>query len=317
MRGGAELTICLDGGDKPLPVQRGCACRGDAGLAHVACQAQAAAHKGAGGRNHAWAVCPTCGQFYTGGMRLGLARELVRRLEKRGPEDCHRLAARSNLGQALKDAGDLCGAEVLLRDVLAIRRRVWGRANPATRETAGTLAGVLKQQGHHAGAAALYREVLAATPAKEQESGNTLATKSNLANALSRMGDHAEAEALLRGVQSTQERLHGPDDARMLTTAAQLGSALHNQGKHAEAEAVYRPTLAAQRRVMGPEHPRTLMTASNLAISLVDHGQHTEAAEILRGLLAVEQRTKGPGHAATQATALLLSTVQEAVSTTQ
>ena len=30
------------GGDEPLPTQRGCACRGDTGLAHVACQAQAA-----------------------------------------------------------------------------------------------------------------------------------------------------------------------------------------------------------------------------------------------------------------------------------
>jgi len=36
-------TICLDGGDEPLPIQGGCGCRGDAGLAHVACQAGVAA----------------------------------------------------------------------------------------------------------------------------------------------------------------------------------------------------------------------------------------------------------------------------------
>ena len=27
--------ICLDGGEDPEPIQCGCACRGDAGLAHV------------------------------------------------------------------------------------------------------------------------------------------------------------------------------------------------------------------------------------------------------------------------------------------
>ena len=309
-------TICLDGGDEPLPLQRGCACRGDAGLAHVACQAQAAAHKGAGGWNLAWAQCPTCGQRYMGAMRLGLAREAVRRLEKRALEDGgNLLAARVNLGQALNEAGDLAEAEALLRDVLAIGRRAYGRTNPATRDTARNLADVMRRQGHHAEAAALYREILAATPAKEQEDNSTLVTKANLAATLSDMGDHAEAEALLRGVQATQERLYGPADARTLTTAVQLGVALHTQGKHAEVEAVYRPTLAAQRRVLGPEHPHTLTTAHNLAGCLYHQGQHAEAVELLQGALAVEQRTNGLGHADTLRAASLLAMVQEAAST--
>ena len=310
-----SCTICLDGGDAPLPMQRGCACRGDAGLAHVACQARAAAHKGAGGWNQAWAVCPTCGQPYTGGMQLGLAHEAVRQLEKRGPEDDDCLCARRNLCDALMDAGDLGGAGVLLREVLAIRRRVWGRTDPATRNTACVLAIVLKRQGHHAGAVALYREFLAATPAEEQESESTLAAKGNLAIALSAMGDHAEAEALLRGVHATKERLHGPDDARTLTTAVQLGAALQRQGKDAEAEAIHRPALAAQRHVLGPDHPRTLTAASNLALCLFTQGQHAEAEELLRGVLAAEQRTKGPNHAATLQTASVLATMLEAAST--
>ena len=311
-----SCTICLDGRDEPLPVQRGCACRGAAGLAHVACQAQAAACKGAGW-DPAWARCPTCGQAYTGGMQLGLAHEVVRRLEKRGPEDHHHLVAQASLGQALKDAGDLAGAEVLLRDVLAIRRRVWGRASPATLETAGTLALVLNDQGHHAGAAALFREILAATPAKEQEGQNTLGAKGNLATALSMMGDHAEAEALLRGVHATRVRLHGPADARTLTTAMQLGEELLFQGKHAESEAICRPTLAAQRRILGPEHPDTLLTARYLARCVFVQSQHAEVEELLQGLLAAHQRTKGPGHADTLRAASSLASVQEAVSNAQ
>ena len=312
-----SCTICLDGGDAPLPVQRGCACRGDAGLAHVACQARAAAHKGAGGWNDAWAACPTCGQRYTGGMRLGLAHEAMRRLEKRAPEDGDHLTARRNLGEALQDAGDLAASEALLRDVLAIRRRVGGRTNPSTRATARILADVLALQGHHAEAVALYREVLAATPAKEQESESTLANKANLAATLSEMGDQAEAEALLRGVQATQERLHGPDDARTLQTASMLGGVLEDQGKYAEAEAVFRPTLAALGRVLGPEHPQTLTTAYNLARCLHRQGQHAGAEELLQVVLAAEQRTKGPGHTGTLRTASTLAAVQEAASTTQ
>ena len=280
-------TICLDGGDEPLPVQRGCACRGDAGLAHVACQARAAAHKGAGGCNSAWERCPTCGQNYTGSMQLGLAHELMRRLEKSAPEDGHLLAARHNLGQALKDAGDLAAAGVLLRDVLAVRRRVFGRSHPSTRAAATTLADVLDLQGRHAEAVVLYRESLAATPADEQEDGNTLADKANLAGALSKTGEHAEAEALLRGVLATEERLHGPGDARTLQAAELLGAALRDQGRHAEAEAVYRPTLAAQRRVLGPEHPRTLTTAHNLAGCLANQDQHAEAERLLQDMLTV------------------------------
>jgi tetratricopeptide (TPR) repeat protein len=196
------------------------------------------------------------------------------------------LAAQSNLGQALDKADEYVEAEVTLRDFLAIRRRVYGRTDPATRTTAGMLTGVLAGQGHHARAAAQHREVLAATPAKEHEDGNTLAAKANLASALSKMGDHAEAEALLRGAHATVERLHGPADARTLMAAVQLGIVLFRQGKHAEAEAVYRPMLAARRRVLGPEHPGTLAVADNLAICLAYQGQHAEAEELLQGVLA-------------------------------
>ena len=304
-------TICLEGGEDPLPLQCGCACRGEAGLAHVACKAAVAARRGAGW-NKAWAVCLTCGQFYTGGMQLGLARELVRLMEVRPPGDDDRLLARRNLGQALLEAGDLAGAEVLLRDVLAVCCRVDGQSHPDTRAVATTLADVLERQGRHAEAAALHRETLAATPAGEQDHGNTLADKGNLANALSKMGEHAEAEALLRGVLATEERLHGPGDARTLQTAALLGCELRDQGKHAEAVAVHRPTLAAQRRVLGSEHPQTLLTAFDLALALGEQGQHAEAEELLQDVLQVEQRTIGTGHVDTLQTAAKLAEVRAA-----
>ena len=269
-------TVCLEGGDEPLPIQCGCACRGDAGLAHIACRANVAGHKSRG-CNLAWEFCPTCDQRYTGRMRMGLAREIVRRMEGRAPQDVHRLTARQNLGQALHAAGEHGEADVLLRDVLATFHRWVGPAHSGTRTARMALANGLLRQNRHAEAAPVLREMLAATPAKEQEHPNTLAAKANLAGALSEMGNHAEAEVLLRGVRATQDRLYGAEDARPLVTATMQGEELQAQGRDAEAEAIYRPTLALQQRVLGREHPSTLHTMHSLAVSLHRQGSHTEA----------------------------------------
>ena len=291
-------TICLEGSDEPLPVQCGCACRGDMGLAHVACRAKLAAHKGVGW-NQAWDECPTCGQWHTGGMQMGLARELVRRTERRAQGDHDRLLARGNLARALCEAGECVEAEALLQDVLSVRRRVYGRAHSATRAAGNSLANVLMYQGQHTEGMALLWEVLAATPAKEQETEITLTTKANLADSLSRMGEHSKAEELLCNANATEERLHGPDDARTLQTASMLGRALEVQGKHAEAEAVYRPTLAARRRVLGPDHPHTLRSMHNLAILLGEQGKHAEASQLFRSALEGRRRALGHEHALT------------------
>ena len=75
-------TICLDGGIEPVPIQRGCGCRGDAGLAHVACIAEMN-HQKRLGHHNGWHNCDTCGQRYTAAMQLGLAREVVKRNKNR------------------------------------------------------------------------------------------------------------------------------------------------------------------------------------------------------------------------------------------
>ena len=303
-RGGHKLacveppccTICLQGGDDPLPTQRGCACRGAAGLAHVACLAQAAAHKGAGHNVEAWSMCATCGEWYTGATQLALARKLAQLLERRAPEDVHQLYARANLGQALLYEGKLGEAEVLLRDVLAIHRRVQKRASPAARHVANILSDVLNAQGQSAEAVTLCRETLADTPAKEQNDRYTLALESNSACTLAMMGDDpAKAETLLRGVLATQERLHGPLSAQALHTSSLLGHALQGQGKHAEALVAFQSALAAQGRILGPDHPHTLGTAQRLARSLVNQGQPAVGAATGRaGGAAAHKGPRGP-----------------------
>ena len=73
-------TVCLEG--VPSPIQMGCACRGDQGLAHVKCRAEVARRSDDW---LDWQRCTTCGQRFTGAMLRGLAEAWVRRTANRRP----------------------------------------------------------------------------------------------------------------------------------------------------------------------------------------------------------------------------------------
>ena len=63
--------VCLD--SDPPPIQSGCACRSDTGLAHVGCLVEKAVSQQPHRGNAVWWECQTCGQKFTGAMRMGLA----------------------------------------------------------------------------------------------------------------------------------------------------------------------------------------------------------------------------------------------------
>ena len=98
----AECNICLERDDLLIPL--GCACRGKSAYGHLACRAKAAMSRGIQEWD-AWHTCDTCKQDFTGAMQLGLARRWIQhtRCLKRGDEN--RLAAETNLGNALIASG--------------------------------------------------------------------------------------------------------------------------------------------------------------------------------------------------------------------
>ena len=128
--GRPQCVICLD--SDPPPIQSGCACRSDAGLAHVECKLTSAAaqvrHRG----TRVWSECQTCGQKYTGTMRTALAEARWARARGEASEasqasqaetSAERLAAASNLAHARQSDGQYADAERIFRDVLAALRR--------------------------------------------------------------------------------------------------------------------------------------------------------------------------------------------------
>ena len=266
-------TICLDGGDDPLPIKRGCGCRGDAGLAHVGCLAEANTHKMAG-FHEGWHTCSTCMQHYTGssGMQLGLAQDLERRLRPRPRRDHDRMCAVQLVGNALMQAGKHAEAVPMLRESLAAYTAVYGNTHL-----------------------------------------NTWGTSKTLATALGALGKHTEAEALFNRVAAAQERTLGKEHQETMNTKAYLAGFLFSAGKHREAVPLLRNALAALRRAHGDGHVDTMNTASNLGAALLhlpDGG--AEAEVVARDVLAVRKRVLGDGHRDTMCAHLLVAEAAEA-----
>ena len=95
----ACCIICLD--SDPPPIQSGCACRSDTGLAHLGCLIEKAVSQQAHRGFEVWWECQTCGQDFTGAMRTGLGEAWWSRVCDQAEESAERLSAANNLAQSL------------------------------------------------------------------------------------------------------------------------------------------------------------------------------------------------------------------------
>ena len=132
---GGACIICLDA--SPPPIQSGCACRGDSGLAHIACLVRAAASQQAQRGNETWRQCQTCKQDYTGAMQTGLAEAWRSRVAGQAAESDERLAAEYTLASSLVQRGKAVEAEPMFRKLHAVMMRVHGAEYPNTLSVAG------------------------------------------------------------------------------------------------------------------------------------------------------------------------------------
>ena len=237
-------------------MQCGCACRGNAGWAHVACIVRSALHAGHGegcGCNgwqdpcvysKAWHECPTCLQRYTGGMEAGLQLEAWRHFKDRPADDESRQVVQYNLARVLYRAGRFEEAKALLDELLtALRQR--GRENTsAALQIMGTLGVVLVDLGQHTEAEHVARKVLLVLRrTKGHGHEDTLRASVNLAWIFWRQKKHSQAEGMCRRTAAEQATLLGADHVHTLDTRACLAQILWSQQKDVEAEATARDNL--------------------------------------------------------------------------
>ncbi len=125
--------ICLD--SSPPPIQSGCACRSDSGLAHVDCLIAKAVSQQAHRGSKVWWECQTCSQRFTGPMQVGLGEAWWSRVCDQAEESEERLYAAQNLAECRRFDGQYAASERIERAVLGVMRRVLGEEHPhAARE---------------------------------------------------------------------------------------------------------------------------------------------------------------------------------------
>ena len=321
-------VVCLD--SDPPPIQSGCACRSDSGLAHVDCLVEKAVTQEAHRGIKVWWECQTCQQSFTGAMRTGLGEAWCSRVRDQAEESEERLSAAGNLADCRQHEGQYAEAERINRHVLSVEKRVLGETHPHTLATESNLALSLSLQEKHAEAERINREVLGARRrvlgeehldtlgsagnlgsslqsqgkhAEAEQIGEehplTLGTAGNLALLLSLQGKQAEAERLEREVYGVMRRVLGEEHPSTLKSAINLANSLSGQERYAEAAQIQRVVLGVSRRVLGKEHPDTLGTAGNLAHALHCLGKHTEAERVVRELLDASRRVFGTDHPGT------------------
>ena len=290
-----DCIICLSDDGPPHPVQGGCACRGSAGLAHLACRVTSARHLEEMKDRAVWYECGTCRQEYTGVTALGLARAWQRLAGPLGSTDEHddALVAAENLATTLSRHEDYAEAEAIQRQVWAAKKEVSGEEHPNALVFAGNLAMTLRSQEKYAEAEAIQRPAwVAQKRVLGEEHQNTLVAATNLAICVRAQGKYAEAEAMQRQVWAAQKRVLGEEHPHTLNSATSVANCLHMQEKYAEAEAMQEQIWGVEKRVLGDEHPLTLSSATNLAISLGEQEKYAEAETV--GLEGVQAGAAAP-----------------------
>jgi hypothetical protein len=309
---GRACIICLE--SDPPPIQSGCACRGDAGLAHVECRILAAEHKqkssgGLGG----WQVCSTCGQLFEGAMALGLAEKLLLRVQGQ-PEFVNEWCfAALILSTALTNAGRHAEAEAVCRETMAALDRMGVNAPKISMTQLRTkLGNALNNQGKVAEAHVIFERCFAEyTELLGPDDMLTLDCARSLAHNLSRQGKHTEAVAILQDIARRSSRASGPENTATLDFMYRLAIALLAQGKHDEALAMYVEIMPVMKRVLGPDHVRVLQGLVSYAIALASCGRLVEAEAMLVETLPVMTRVLGAEHPSTRRTVERIAMVRE------
>ena len=274
----ARCFICFDGitEEGARPIRSGCACRGEAGLAHLECRVKDAEARGPA--PHVWWLCATCKQPFTGPMRMGLAEANWSRMRDLPEDDIMRKTAAHNLASSLYEQGRVGEAEKMQRDLYEVQLRELGPQHPHTLLALNNLATYLMRLGKHLESEKMLRGLHAAQEKVfGMEHPNTLTTASNLANSLAHQRKDEEAEQMLHAVHDTKIRVLGPEHVDTMLAATNLGHFYLKLDMGEKAEDILRQAQQSQRRVLGRQHQHTVTTTSHLAVALDTQGKHAEA----------------------------------------
>jgi tetratricopeptide (TPR) repeat protein len=225
--------------------------------------------------------------------------EAIRRALRSTPEDRQEYVKSFQLqGRAdmLVQQGRAGEALPLLKQILAIQRKVLGEEHPEIANSYNNLANDLEAQGKYAEAVEFSRKALdICRKVLGEEHPDTAATYHNLAYNLNEQGRYAEAAAIFRKALDIQRKVlaEHPDTAFSYNS---LAANFQAQGKYAEAAEGFRKALDIRRKAFGEEHPLTAQSYHNVAVALYAQGKYAEAAEGFRKALSIRRKVLGEEH---------------------
>ena len=254
---------------------RGCACRGEAGFAHVSCLARQAKvlveeaeerdldDDAFQARWRRWDTCRLCEQDYHGVVRCALGWACWKAYVGRPDADQVRLDAMTMLGNGLHEAGDYEDALSVQEADLATRQRL---GDSEDRESLlvvqGNLACTYYAVGRLEEALSLERDVYSER-LKLFGEDYSLGVGSNYANSLVNLECFEEAKSLLRRMIPVARRVLGENHEDTLRLRANYARALSMDDASTldnlrEAVTTFEDTERIARRVLGGAHPLTM-----------------------------------------------------------
>ncbi len=229
------------------------------------------------------------GRFADGAKMLKAAAADRERLE--GPQSSALVAMYSDLGFALRRAGDFEGAKSAFES--------GKRAAAPGSETSETYlvllnnyAQLLTSINDYEGAERVMRQVIEVREKSDPESSQALLVRSNLAFFLLEMGRHDEALAEMKPIRDRALRIFGPDHLSYLVILNNLGTAYHRLGRNEEAVPMFQEAIDAYRR-RGPLNMEVVPPLGNLAGALADLKRYDDAATAAKEAYEVSMRTVG------------------------
>lgn len=260
----AVCTICLD--STVPPIQCGCACRNDSGLAHLECLVRKADFQAVHRGSAAWLTCQTCTQNFTGAMKSGLADAWWSRVCDQPRGSSERLFVMVYVADCRCSEGARELALQMNLEAYVEMRDVYGEEHLDTLQCAHHLAQKLSSCGEYKLAEEFERKVHGLRcKLLGPEHEDALESAEHLALTLAHAKKLKEAEAILRLVLDTRIERLGVEHPSTMSCQNRLAGVLSHNGGNREAQQLLLAGLALQRRVLGAEHPVTLASANYLA----------------------------------------------------
>lgn len=204
-----------------------------------------------------------------------------------------RASLQETIGRVYQNLGLYRGAESLLVESLATRRRLFPGNHPEVASSLNRLAVIHALAGDFRAAEPLFREALAMRERLFAEDDPlVVASLNNLALLLHDQGDYAAAEPLYRRAVDLDRKNADPDGVSILN----LALLLVDRGEHRAAEALIRPRLPANRARFGERHPQTSSDLVLLGQALEGQGRTPEAEGLYRRALGVDRALQSGDH---------------------